>query len=59
MRPESSGSDDVDEEAAALINAISAAMTADELVTLNARSVDEQLPAATIAADWLAAQHLS
>lgn len=51
-------SDDVDAEAAAIINEISAAMGAEELIALNARSVDEQLPAATIAADWLAEQDL-
>lgn len=46
-------SDDVDDEAAAIVNRISAAMTPEDLVSLNARSVREQLPAATIAADWL------
>jgi osmoprotectant transport system substrate-binding protein len=51
-------SDDVDAAAAEIINAISAAMTARELVSLNARSVTEQLPAAVIAADWLAEQGL-
>ena len=35
---------------------ISAAMDTDALVALNARSVNEQLPASTIAADWLAEQ---
>lgn len=47
-------SDKVDDDAAAVINQVSATMTAADLVGLNARSVDEQLPAATIAADWLA-----
>jgi osmoprotectant transport system substrate-binding protein len=47
-------SDKVDDDAAAVINQVSATMTAADLVELNARSVDEQLPAATIAADWLA-----
>lgn len=46
-------SDDVNDEAAAIIDAISAAMSPEDLVALNARSVDEQLPAATIAKDWL------
>ncbi|WP_125774885.1 ABC transporter substrate-binding protein [Antribacter gilvus] len=46
-------SDDVDEEAAAIIDEISTTMTAEELVGLNSRSVEEQLPAATIATDWL------
>ncbi|NTW42473.1 MAG: ABC transporter substrate-binding protein, partial [Cellulomonadaceae bacterium] len=39
-------SDAIDDEAAALINTISATMSAADLVALNARSVDEQLPAA-------------
>jgi osmoprotectant transport system substrate-binding protein len=51
-------SDRLNEAAADKINAISAAMTAEELVGLNERSVDEQLPAATIASDWLAEQDL-
>lgn len=46
-------SDNVDSDAAAVINTISSTMTADELVALNARSVDEQLPPAAIATDWL------
>jgi osmoprotectant transport system substrate-binding protein len=51
-------SNDVDEEAAALINEISGIMTPEELVALNARSVEEKLPAATIAKDWLSAKSL-
>lgn len=51
-------SDSIGDDAAAIINAISAAMSADDLVALNARSVKEELPAATIAADWLAEQEL-
>lgn len=47
-------SDDLDEDAAEVINRVSAAMTADELLQLNQRSVDEELPAQQIAADWLA-----
>ena len=46
-------SDAIDDEAAATIESVSAALTPEGLVALNARSVDEQLPAATIAADWL------
>ncbi|MBM9461739.1 ABC transporter substrate-binding protein [Nocardioides sp. zg-536] len=46
-------SDDVDDDAAGVINRISAAMSPEDLVNLNARSVDEQLPAATIAKEWL------
>ena len=51
-------SDDVDDAAAAIIDEISAAMSAEELISLNARSVNEQLPASDIAADWLAAKGL-
>lgn len=45
---------DLDERAAEVVDAVSAALTAEDLVALNARSVDEQAPAASIAADWLA-----
>jgi osmoprotectant transport system substrate-binding protein len=51
-------SDDINDEAATLINKISSVMTAKELIALNARSVDEKLPAATIAKDWLTAKSL-
>lgn len=51
-------SDDVDDQAAAVIDEISAAMSAEDLVDLNARSVEEELPAADIAADWLEAEDL-
>ncbi|TCI99680.1 ABC transporter substrate-binding protein [Aeromicrobium sp. IC_218] len=51
-------SEDVDDEAAAVIDKVSAAMTVDALVDLNQRSVDEKLPAEKIAADWLEAQGL-
>ncbi|GHD00313.1 ABC transporter substrate-binding protein [Zhihengliuella salsuginis] len=50
--------DAVGEEAADIINSVSAALTSDDLLELNGRSVDEQLPAATIAEDWLAGQDL-
>jgi len=46
-------SDDVSDEAAGIINKVSAAMSPEDLVDLDARSVDEELPAATIAKDWL------
>lgn len=46
-------SDNVDEKATEIINEVSSAMTAQDLVEMNARSVNEQLPAKTIAADWL------
>lgn len=48
----------VDEAAAELINGISAAMSAQDLIDLNARSVKEELPAATIAKDWLVSKGL-
>lgn len=51
-------SDEVDDDAAAIIDAVSAAMSAEDLIALNARSVDEQLPAATIAKDWLTQEGL-
>lgn len=47
-------SDDLDDDAADVINEVSAAMTAEDLLELNQRSVEEELPAKTIAADWLA-----
>lgn len=46
-------SDKVDEQATEIINEISAAMSPEDLVPLNNRSVTEQLPAADIAQDWL------
>ncbi|QXT61752.1 ABC transporter substrate-binding protein [Tessaracoccus palaemonis] len=52
-------SDNVDDAAAAVINKVSAAMAPDDLIALNARSVDEELPAATIATDWLSDKGLA
>lgn len=52
-------SDAVDDEAAAIIDEVSAALTAEDLVALNARSVDEEAAAPTIAADWLAEKDLA
>ncbi|MGA1835955.1 ABC transporter substrate-binding protein [Herbiconiux sp. 11R-BC] len=49
-------SDRLPDEAVDIVNAISAALTPDDLVALNVRSVDEQLGSAQIASDWLA-QH--
>ena len=46
-------SDDVSDDAATVIDEISAAMTPEDLIDLNERSVEEKLPAATIAKDWL------
>lgn len=51
-------SDDVTDEAAAIIDRVSAAMSAQDLVDLNARSVEEELPAAVIAEDWLTSEQL-
>lgn len=51
-------SDNIDERAAGIINAVSASLTPEGLISLNQRSVNEQLPAATIAADWLVAKNL-
>jgi len=48
----------IDADAAAIINAISAAMTPQDLIGLNARSVTDQLPASTIAQDWLTEKNL-
>jgi osmoprotectant transport system substrate-binding protein len=47
-------SDNVNDEAAEVINAVSAAMTPEDLIAMNSRSVNEELPAETIAKDWLA-----
>ena len=46
-------SDKVDGQATEIINEIAAAMSPEDLVSLNNRSVTEQLPAADIAQDWL------
>ncbi len=51
-------SGNVSDEAAAVINSVSAALTPDDLITLNARSVEEQLSASQIAKDWLAEKDL-
>ena len=51
-------SDKVDEQATEIINEISAAMSPEDLVSLNNRSVTEQLPAADIAQDWLEEKRL-
>jgi len=48
----------VDEGAADAINAVSAALTPQDLIDMNARSVDDQSPAAQIAGDWLAEKGL-
>ena len=51
-------SDKVTDEMADVINTVSAALTADDLVALNSLSVNEQESADTIAADWLAEKAL-
>lgn len=51
-------SDNVDDETAAIVNAVSAALTLEDLIGLGARSVNENLPASTIAEDWLAERSL-
>lgn len=51
-------SSNVTDAQAQIINEVSARLTTDELVALNARSVDEQASAAAIATDWLRAQGL-
>jgi osmoprotectant transport system substrate-binding protein len=51
-------SNSVDQRARDLISAVSKAMSAQELVALNVRSVDEQLSAAQIAREWLLSKGL-
>ncbi|SJM51689.1 ABC transporter substrate-binding protein [Gulosibacter sp. 10] len=49
-------SDNVDEEAAAVIDEVSADLTAEDLIQMNATSVQEESSAEVIAADWLASR---
>jgi osmoprotectant transport system substrate-binding protein len=51
-------SDKVDDELAEIIDTVSAALTAEDLVALNALSVNEQQSADQIATDWLAEKSL-
>ena len=51
-------SDDLSDKAEGIVNKVSAAMSPEDLVDLDARSVDEELPAATIAKDWLTKEGL-
>lgn len=51
-------SDAVTADARALIDAVSAAMSAEDLVALNVRSVDEKLSASVIAREWLVSEGL-
>ena len=50
---------DIDDAAAQVIDTVDAALTPEGLVALNARSIDEQAPPSTLAADWLAEQGLA
>lgn len=51
-------SDDLESGAAEVINSVSKELNSSELISLNARSVNEELPAATIAQEWLAQENL-
>jgi osmoprotectant transport system substrate-binding protein len=51
-------SEKVTDEIAEIINTVSAALTAEDLVALNSLSVNEQQSAEQIASDWLAEQSL-
>lgn len=51
-------SDRVDDGAEGIINQVSAAMTAEDLLEMNARSVNDELSAEEIAKDWLDAHPL-
>ncbi len=49
-------SENVDEQAQTLLEELSAALTQEELLELNARSVDEQASAEEVASAWLQEQ---
>ena len=51
-------SDAVSQEARSLINAVSAAMSAQDLIAMNVRSVTEGLSSSEIARDWLVSEGL-
>lgn len=51
-------SDDITHDAADVINAVSAALSVQDLLALNAESVNDERAAANIARDWLAKQAL-
>lgn len=51
-------SDRVDDQAATVLNRVSAVLSTEELRAMNQRSVTDQAPAATIAGDWLRAKGL-
>ena len=46
-------SKNVNDDTAAVINKVNAALSPEDLIALNVRSTEEELPASTIAADWL------
>lgn len=52
-------SERVDEASAAVLDEVNAALTSEELLSLNSQSVDEQADAADVAADWLSEQGLN
>jgi osmoprotectant transport system substrate-binding protein len=52
-------SDKLDAKAIEIVNAISAALTAEGLVALNTQSIEDEAPASTIAAAWLAEHDVS
>jgi osmoprotectant transport system substrate-binding protein len=51
-------SDRVDEDLAAAIKTVTEALTTEELIALNTRSVDEEAKSADIAKDWLSEKGL-
>jgi osmoprotectant transport system substrate-binding protein len=51
-------SEKVDEDAADILNTVNAALTLDDLVSLNAESVNDKRSSADIATDWLTANDL-
>jgi len=52
-------SDKLDARAIEIINTISAALTAEGLVALNTQSIEDEAPASTVAAAWLAEHDVS
>ncbi|WP_324650642.1 ABC transporter substrate-binding protein [Georgenia sp. H159] len=50
---------DLAEDLAPVLDPVSEALTTEELIALNVRSVEEQLDSATIASDWLSEQGLA
>ena len=50
--------ENVSEDAAAVVDEVSAALTTEVLRDLNARNVTDELPSSTIAGDWLTEEGL-